>query len=69
MAPIDLAVIAAVALLMFLAVRYVLRSGDKCAGCGSSSSCAAHVTGKGECPAAAEIVADVEKRLGHPSSR
>ena len=67
MAPIDLAVIAAVALLMFLAVRYVLRSGDKCAG--SSSSCAAHVTGKGECPAAAEIVADVEKRLGHPSSR
>lgn len=69
MAPIDLAVIAAVALLMFLAVRYVLRSGDKCAGCGSSSSCAAHVTGKGECPAAAGIVADVEKRLGHPSSR
>ena len=69
MAPIDLAVIAAVALLMLVAIRYALRSGDKCAGCGSSGSCAAHVAGRGECPAAAGIVADVEKRLDHPSSR
>ena len=69
MAPIDLAVIAAVALLMFLAIRYVLRSGDTCAGCGSSGSCAAHVAGRGECPAAAGIVADVEKRLRDSSSR
>mgnify|MGYP004544638623 FL=1 len=69
MAPIDLAVVAAVALLMFLAIRYVLCSGDKCAGCGSSGSCAAHVAGRGECPAAAGIVADVEKRLRDSSSR
>lgn len=69
MAPIDLAVIAVVAFLMFVAIRYALRSGDKCAGCGSSGSCAAHAAGKGECPAAAGIVADVERRLDRSSSR
>lgn len=63
MGPVDLLVIATVAVLLALAVRSIRRSGaDGCSGCGSKDGCAAHVTG-GPCPAAQRMLKDVEKNL------
>ncbi len=63
MNPVDLLVIAVVAVLLALAVRRIVRSGaDGCSDCGSKSSCSAHATG-GPCPAAQRMLRDVEKNL------
>lgn len=60
----DVAIIAAVAAGVVLAIRH-LRSdkGSACASCGSSSTCAAHASGSGECPVSAHVVGDMEERL------
>ena len=63
MSPIDLVIVALVAVLMLLAIRSLRRSRGECAGCGKSGGCSAHVTGHGECPAAASVVSDLERGI------
>ena len=63
MGPIDLLVLAVVAALFVLAVRAIVRSRkDGCSGCGSADACSAHVTG-GPCPAARDMLRNVERKL------
>ena len=59
----DILVIAAVAVLLILAVRSIVRSGGgECSSCGSRGSCSAHETG-GPCPAAQDMLRNARKRL------
>lgn len=61
----DILIVAVVAALLVVALRKLLAGGGECSGCASSSTCAAHATGVGECPAAHSMVADAERRLQH----
>ena len=57
----DVVIIAAIAVLLALAVRSIRRSGGECSSCGSRGS--AHAAG-GPCPAARDMLRNVEKNLG-----
>ena len=66
-------VLAIIALLFILAVRYIVRSSGEgsCAGCGEES-CAARGSkpgSEGPCPVALRALEAVDEKLGQPSSR
>ena len=60
---VDFVIIAAIAVLLALALRSIRRSGGECSSCGSRGSCSAHATGA-PCPAAQDMLRNVEKNLG-----
>ena len=64
MSPIDLVILAIVVAVMVLCVRSLRRSGGSCSSCASKDSCAVHLAGSGECPAAKRLLERVDDSLG-----
>ena len=60
---VDVVIIAAIAVLLALALRSIRRSGGECSSCWSRGSCSAHAAGA-PCPAAQDMLRNVEKNLG-----
>ena len=56
MSPIDLVILALVIAVVALCVRSLARSGGSCSSCASKDSCAVHLSGSGECPAAKRML-------------
>lgn len=64
MGPLDVLIVAVVAVALVLCIRRIVRTGgDECADCTSSGTCSAHLTGEGHCPVAGKMVADVDAAL------
>lgn len=61
---IDVIIIAAVVAGTFLAVRSLMRGEGECSTCGSAGSCQAHLTGKGHCSVAQDMVKHADAALG-----
>lgn len=64
MAPIDLVILAIVIAAVALCVRSIARSGNACSSCASASTCPAHLSGEGECPAARRMLENAEDAAG-----
>ncbi len=65
----DFIIVAAIAVAFALCVRSLRKGSGGCSGCAQEGTCAAHATGKGECPVAQDMVAKANEALGDPSSR
>ncbi|OUO34238.1 hypothetical protein [Olsenella sp. An290] len=64
MGPVDIGILALVAVLVALCVRHLVRSGrDGCSSCGSREGCSARAAG-GTCSAAEDMLRRAERALG-----
>lgn len=64
MGPVDIGILALVAVAVALCVRHLVRSGKGgCSSCGSREGCSARATG-GPCAAADDMLRRAERALG-----
>ncbi len=70
MSPVDVVIILAVAAIVALCVRRLLKGeAGGCSDCASGASCTARKTGRGSCKVAADMVARADAALsGRPDS-
>ena len=58
---INVIIVAAVAAVLFLCVRSIVKGDGECSDCASGSTCTARATGKGHCEVSQGMMADVDK--------
>lgn len=69
MSPLDIVIIAVVAVVFALCVRHLAHDDGECSSCSSNGSCQAHITGQGSCPQTARMLADVDQALSREGKR